>query len=325
MSPEVRRFSRDGLRWYVRSQTLVGHFNTDALAMSVTTILKFLEEDTTGLERWQADHDGSGDTFHHEHIFWYSAPRGTLCHYQALKKFESACEEDDMWGDEESESMQMVMQGPEEGTFDDASHDLDDIVYSVLKNQAVVSSREEYEMLFEGNTRLVDVLHQDIEYFVEAFNDVCEELGVTEDSIIAIERFMLDTGLGLGGQCDMLYEDPNGNVVLADLKTSSSFRHKHRLQAVAYMKAVERDPDLPDEVDRLEIWRIDPDEPEWQVHSHVVPEHVEHLQKEDSTAVSKYTDEHFFKDKWGDFEYDSIEDMWETYEELTETAHDAGR
>lgn len=313
----------DGLRWYVDAAGLVDKINTDKFYMSVTTVLKFLEEDTTGLERWKATNDGSGDSPHHEHIYWYSAPRGTLCHYQALCKFEDSFDEDDdMWGEEEAESMQQVMEGPEDDAFDDASHELTDITYSILKNQDVVTSREEYEHLFEGNTRLVDVLHEDVEYFTEAFETICDELGVDDEAVIRVEKFMVNDDEGYGGQCDLVYEDPHGNVVVADLKTSSSLRQKHRLQSVAYMKAVEQADWGPDEVDRVEVWRIHPDTETWQVHSHEVPRHAEHLYDEERPDKSSYTDAFWFEDKWGDFEYESLEDMWETFKELTEEAHE---
>lgn len=305
-----READSDGRRWYTRS---------GVSALSVTTILGIaLEEDETGLEIWKKKNDGSGDNAHHEHLYWYSGPRGTLCHYQALKRFEEHFDGDeDMWGDEEMEAMRKVTEGPEEGTFEDASHDLEDITYSVLVNQDAVRSREQYEHLFKGSTRLVDVLHADLGYFVETFGRVCEELGIDSESVIRVEKYLLNEKDMYGGQCDLLYEDPQGNVVLADLKTSGSLRQKHRLQGVAYMKAVEKEPGLPEKVDRIEVIRIHPDSQTWQVHSHEVPEHVEHL------APEHYTDEHWFTDQWGEFDYDDLEDMWETFKQLTEDAHDS--
>lgn len=304
-----------GLRWYT---------DGDVRYMSVTTVIKnFLDEDETGLERWKARNDGEGDAAHHEHIYWYSAPRGTLCHYQALKAFEDAFDEgEDMWGDEEAESMQQVVNGPDEDTFDEASHDVDDIVYSIMRNKEIVTSRAQYRDLFRDNTRLVDLVTEDLEFFVEGFEEICDELGVDEDSIIKVEKYMLEKTTGFGGQCDMVYEDPNGKVVVADLKSSSSLRQSHRLQAVAYMKAVERADEMPDSVDRVEVWRIDPDDKVWQVHSHVVPDCAAHLYDEARPESAAYTDAYWFDDKWGEFEYDSLEDMWDTFESLTSQAHD---
>lgn len=333
-----------GRRWYFRvpddaphsggSDTLADEVSDTARYMSVTTVLGELDEDTTGLEYWKDENDGVGDNADWEHLYWYSAIRGTLCHYQALKKFEHVYDGDGLWGSEESESMALAVNGPEEGTFEDASHDNEDVVYSLLKNQDVVTGRDEYEHLFADTTRLVDVLRDNVDYFVEAFETVCDLLGITDDSVIAVERFMLNSGMtcaehdepasdcgdcldeyGYGGQCDLVYEDPNGEVVVVDLKTSSSLRQKHRLQAVAYSKSVERADDVPvDSVDRVEVIRIHPDSETWKVHSHEVPEHC--------TDVENYTDDHWYDDKWGGFEYDSLEDMWGTFKELAETAHE---
>jgi hypothetical protein len=302
MSGEITRDTDEetGLRWYT---------NGDDRFLSVTTVLKFLEEDETGLEIWKDKNDGKGDNAHWEHIYWYSGPRGTLCHYQALKAYEDHYDGDgELWGEEEAESMHAVLHGPKDG-FEEASEDMDDIVYSIANNQGTVTSVDQYEHLF-GNLRLVDILHEDLEYFVDKFNEIREEL-VAEP--IAVERFLLSDE-GYGGQCDLCYEDPDGNVVVADLKSSSSLRQKHRLQSVAYMKAVERDPEMPDEVDRVEVWRIDPDSKEFEVHTSSVPEHARHL--------DWYSDDHFFDDKWGSFSYDSIDDMWDKFTELIGTAHD---
>lgn len=309
----------DGLRWY--TAVVDGQ---KVRALSVTTVLSVaLEEDMSALESWKDDHDGSGDSYHHEHVYWFSGPRGTLCHYQALSKFEHAFDEsDDMWGEEEAESMAKLLHGPKQGTFDDASHDPDDIVYSILKRQGVVESREQYQALFKDNTRLVDIAHENTEWFKEKFDTICDHLGVDDDSIIRVEKFLVNEDTGYGGQTDMVYEDPNGDTVVVDLKTSSSFRHKHRLQSVAYMKAVEQADWGPDEVDRIEVWRIHPDAEEWQVHSHEIPSHAEHLYDEENPDRAKYTDAHFYTDKWGDFSYDSIDDMWEKFQGLCEKARE---
>lgn len=300
----------DGLRRYDDGEVAI---------LSVTTVLKWLDEDTSGLDYWRSENDGSGDAPYWQHIFWYSAPRGTLCHYQALKKFEDNFDGgEEMWGDEEAESMQKIIEGPAEDAFDDmesddAPTDKNEVTYSILKDQGIVSSREEYEHLFEDSTRLEDVLRDDIDWFVEKFAQVCEDLGVTNESVVRVEKFMHDSGILVAGQADMVYEDPNGDVVVADLKTSSGLRHKHRLQSVAYMKAVERADWGPDEVDRVEVWRMAPSKREYEVHTHKMPEHGEEL--------DYYTDDDWFVDPWGEFEYDSIEGMWEKFKELTEEAH----
>jgi len=311
---DITRKTENGLRWYS---------DGDNSVLSVTTVLGFLQEDTTGLEKWKSRNDGTDGNPHHEHIYWYSAPRGTLCHYQALQHFEDAFDvSENMWGEEEADSMTQVSDGPSEGTFDTASHDLDDITYSILANKGVVDSREQYEAMF-ADTELADICRRDVDYFTEQFLDICDELGVDTESVITVERYLVNGEDGYGGQCDMLYEDPEGNVVVADLKTSSALRQKHRLQSVAYMKAVEKADNGPDKVDRIEVWRICPEEDSWQVHSHTVPNHVEHLYDEQNVEDAAYTDAHWYDDKWGEFEYGSIEDMWDTFKDITKTAYDS--
>lgn len=63
-------------------------------------------------------------------------------------------------------------------------------------------------------------------------------------------------------------EDPEtGESVVADLKTSSKVRTKHRRQVAAYSYAASQHPDLNGEsVGRAEIWRINPENEEVEVY-----------------------------------------------------------
>lgn len=295
--------------------------------LSVTTVLNLLEEDDTGLKIWKRRNNGKGDNAHHEHLFKYKTYRGTLCHYQALVAFEEVFEDgEDMWGPEEMKAMMYMM-----------DNDTDfDFVYSILKDHGFVSSRAEFEDRYVAKhcsrceqqvstlgkncpfcgcflkrrltKTLTELNRMDVDWFVEAFADICEKLGINSESIIRVERFMLNDDYGYGGQCDLIYRDPDGKVVVADLKTSSGLRHKHRLQAVAYAKAAEQDSEIEfDTVDRVEVIRIHPDSQTWEVHANEAP-------------TEYHTDEGWFKDPWGNFEYDSLEEMWETFVELTELA-----
>ena len=300
----------DGSRYYTDGETEI---------VSVTTVLDHLDEDTSGLDYWKGQNDGSGDAPYWQHIFWYSAPRGTLCHYQALQHFEDAFEYDEMWGEEEGESMAQVSNGPADDAFDsyddpDAPTDKNEVTYSILKDQGIVESRDQYDALFADSTSLDDVLRDDIEWFVEKFEYICEKLGVDSDAVLRVEKFMHEPSILVAGQTDLVYEDRNGDIVVADLKTSSGLRQKHRLQSVAYMKAVEEADWGPSEVDRVEVWRIAPSKREYEVHSHKVPEHAE--------EYDWFTDEHWFVDPYGNFEYESIEEMWEKFQSLTETANE---
>lgn len=329
MTDISRGLDANGLRWY----------EVDGVrALSVTTVLSVaLEEDTTGLDIWRDRNDGSGDSPYWQHLFWFSAPRGTICHYEALKQFEhigdsqgespsssDSTDSDDahdepLYGEEESRSWLQLINGPSEGAYDEydvageAPCEEQSVVYSVLKKRGVVNSREAFEE--NVDTSLTDIVREDTDWFVDQFEDICDELHVTDSSVIYVEQFLLNDEIGYGGQCDLVYEDPSGDVVVADLKTSSGLRQKHRLQSVAYMKAIEQADDGPDSVDRVEVWRIDPDDRTYQVHANEVPEHAQDL--------CWYTDGYWFEDSYGDFEYSDIDEMWATFKSLTEDAHAA--
>lgn len=299
----------------------------DIDVLSVTTILNNLDEDTTGLEIWKRRNNGKGDNAYHEHLFKYKTFRGTLCHYQALVAFEHVFEEGDtMWGPNEMEAMSFMIE-----------HDRDrDYVYSMLKDHGYVDSRVEFEDRYVAKhcttchqnvqtiskncpfcgrflqskltTTLTDINRDDVAWFVEAFEEICDVLGITTDSIIRVERFMVHEEYNYGGQTDLIYEDPDGKVVVADLKTSSSLRHKHRLQAVAYAKAAEVDEDMPfNHVDRVEVIRIHPDSRTWEVHS-------------DKDVSEHHSADDWFVDPWGKFKYEDIDEMWETFKSLAVNA-----
>lgn len=311
--------------------------------LSVTTIIgEFLEEDGTGLKIWKRRNDGSGNKADHEHLLWYKTYRGTLCHYSALSIFEEEHSGPGMWGDGEREALNELMNGPEDGTFDDASHSNKDVLYSVLKDHGWVHSRDEFAHRFETrycsrcdakkNTSdkncptcgafmrhettqsIMDVQKADADWFVSEFEVLCDTLGVTEESVIAVEHFLINLEHGYGGQCDIVYEDPEGNIVIADLKTSSGLRLKHRLQAVAYKHAVEDADDVPvDNIDRMEVWLIHPDSHTSTVHADHVPEHAE--------DYDWYTDDEWLVDPWGKFEYESVEEQWQHFKKLVDQAN----
>ena len=289
------------------------HYVYDGVdVLSVTTILSELEESTKGLDWWKRQNNGVGDNADWRHLFWYKTFRGTLCHYQALVTFDNAFDSDDgMYGASEMEAMQeLMMADAGEKTYpgDDGTSVTstpDEVLYSVLKDHGYVDDWYDYNKAYQDHS-LMDVHRQDVQFFKDAFDEICQALGITEESVISVERFMLNEDIGYGGQCDLLYEDPDGNIVVADLKTSSGLRQKHRLQSVAYAKAVEQDEDIDvDEVDRVEVIRIHPDTETWEVHSH-------------EQATEHHTTQYWYKDKYGNFEYESNEEMWETFKELSE-------
>lgn len=290
------------------------YFKGDVAYPPVSKVLKLLEVDQTGLEIWRGRNDGEGDNAHHTHIFWYSRHRGTLAHYEALDPLT----DEDLWGYEESDSMQQILTGPsdeakEEFWDNGASLDMDDIVYSIMVNheRRYPFRRTEYD----ANTLLSEILHEDVEWFYDRFQELRFALGISDDAVLDVEEYVVEEEHGYGGQADLVYEDPSGNVVLADLKTSSSLRHKHRLQAVGYMRAMEAADYLPyDDIDRVEIIRATPDKEEYQVHSYKRPDHI-------PDDAEWYETDDFFVDPWGDFEYEDIDAMWAKFTSLVDEWH----
>lgn len=295
----------DGRRYYTDGKIKV---------YSVTTILNELDDDMTGLYYWKKKNDGVGDNAHWKHLFWYKTYRGTLCHYQALVLFkDSFVEEGSMWGGGEQFALERIMYGPTEEEVDDfrevgASTNMNDILYSVLKDHGIVDTRAEYNDM--PNSNLLDIATADQKWFVRTFKEIMEHIEIDSSNILSVERFLLNADYGFGGQCDLMYEDKDGNVVVADLKTSSGLRHKHILQSVAYSRAIEQAHDIDvDMVDRVEIIRIHPDTQTWEIHSH-------------DKATQYHTDEGWFTDRWGNYEYGSLEEMWETFVALARSVHE---
>jgi hypothetical protein len=285
----------------------------------VSTILSFLDEDTTGLEIYRDRNDGVGDSAHWPHHLWYSRHRGTLSHYEALNPLADR----ELWGADERDSMEQILTGPSESDMKevaemvgpdeeipDVSLDMEDIVYSVMERH---EKKYPYRRTdYDGDTLLSEVLYDDVDYFVDNFRRLRDGLGITQDAVIGVEQYLVNSEDGYGGQADLLYEDPSGNVVMADLKTSSSLRHKHRLQTAAYKRGVEVCDAIPVEnVNRLEVIRISADKEDVAVHSHERPAHVP------ADAEWFDTDE-FLEDPYGDFEYEDIDGLWAKFASLVD-------
>ena len=282
----------------------------------VTSILDTLDEDTTGLEYWRDSNDGTGDNAHHPHIFWYSRQRGTIVHAEALNPLADR----NLMGNEEQQAMRNVVTGPDDSDLsDDASTCMKDVVYSIMANHYYdyATTRVQYD----ANTELFEILEDDVDYFVNEFQDLCDKLGITQESIVAVEQYLVHEDFGYGGQADLIYEDPDGNYVLADLKTSSGLRQTHILQGAAYKRAIE-DTDLLDidEVHREEVIRINPDKHHTVVHSDSYPNH---LNQEYGPVVNVdwYETDGFLTDDYGNYDYEDTGELWATFRNLTERWH----
>jgi len=103
---------------------------------------------------------------------------------------------------------------------------------------------------------------EDLAYAEDAWSAIKQFRGINEDSVLNVECFVTNSGVGYAGQFDLLYVDEDSNVVLSDMKTSSIDRapyKKHKLQLTAYMNALRLDVDI------LEVVIIHPDTQRWKV------------------------------------------------------------
>lgn len=238
---------------------------------SVTTVLKTRNDDKSNLYDWQDRNDGTGDAANHEHLFWYSRHIGTLGHWHALHELDSDLE----WtADEEQSKAELQRQFADEVSNDSPR----EVLYSILrgdKNKAggTVSTWGEFYDKYPPykNTEfytdaLLEQAQRDIGFFKDAQLRLWSKLGVDEDSVIEVEKFLFNEDHGYAGQVDLVYEDPEGYTVVADLKSSSGCYDKHQIQGSAYGKAIELDSGV--DVDRLEVHRAHPRSGQMAVHTH---------------------------------------------------------
>lgn len=264
---------------------------------SVTSILKTRSEDKSNLYDWQDRNDGNGDTADHDHLFWYSRQLGTLGHWHALHDLDDSLE----WSSDEARSLWAIANVQNitddsiyrfyderlghdvtlDGSKHKGIHDVGprEVLYSILRGDrdkaggTVASWGEFYDKYPPYRSHefyadaLVDRTETNIEFFRDAQNRLWDKLGITESNIITVEEFLFNDEHNYAGQVDLVYEDENGFVVVADLKSSSGCYDKHQIQGAAYGKAIELSG-IVDSVDRLEVHRAHPRTGQMAVHTH---------------------------------------------------------
>ncbi len=116
---------------------------------------------------------------------------------------------------------------------------------------------------------------EDNTYAEEAWKDIKRIRGIADENVLNVECFVKNTNIGYAGQFDLLYVDEDSNVVLSDIKTSNADYapyEKHKMQLVAYSKAIELDVDI------LEVLIIHPDSESWKIsHNTDWPESIDEL------------------------------------------------
>jgi hypothetical protein len=271
---------------------------------SVTTILETRDDDKSNLYDWQDRNDGVGNNAHHEHLFWYSRHVGTLGHWHALHELDDSLE----WTEDEEQSKRELERMYEDEVADDSPRE---VLYSVLrgdrdKEGGIVSTWGEfydrYPPYKNGDyyrNALMERAEQDIEFFKDGILRLWNKLGISPLNTISVEQFLFNEEYGYAGQVDLVYEDADGYIVVADLKSSSGCYDKHQIQGAAYAKSVELAEDIPEveEVDRLEVHRAHPRTGQMAAHTH------RDAPGKSSVHTTKY---------WND----GMDDLWMVFESL---------
>jgi hypothetical protein len=250
----------------------------DSAYESVTTVLKHFDTDTTGLDIWKKQNSGIGDKADWRHLLWYSQNRGTLLHYHVLNQLSQT----ELWSEDEQESIEELQQ-----YNDDTAR-----LYSLLrykKRDIEVKDRGYFYDNFASST-IMNLFDQDKRWFMQKAETYIDEL---IKNPIAVEQMLHSDKLELGGQVDLVYEDYDGNTVVADLKTSSSLRGKHILQGYLYATMLV-EQNVVDTVDRIEVWQMNPETEVSVIHSH------------ENVSVHHSTKD-WWNDEWDNYEWSSHE------------------
>lgn len=250
---------------------------SDIILPSVTTVTGYMDDPgkDKAIGYWKQKYDGEDGSPYWKHLWEYSGPRGTIVHWYLQTHLTDA----NVGGSEETEALNWVSDHTKEYPY----------VYSIMKKHNSLDTLpdpHEYAMAFDQDDRedpvtLEDILWKDAHWALSEFSNMMVDMGlaasnyadshystlqsyfqhgVRRSKILGIENYVLDTDVGYSGQYDLAYTKPNGDRVLADLKTSSKIDTiQYRMQAEAYARAMEFYPD------ELAIIQLQPDKRETQI------------------------------------------------------------
>lgn len=243
---------------------------------SVTTVTGY--RDNPGKDNaiyyWKKKYDGKNGNPYWEHLFDYSGPRGTFIHWY----IQTHLVDDDLAGNEEEDALDWVK------TYDTAYP----YVHSIAKNHRgtfTLPSSRDYHRQLENDSEpnpitLTELLAKDATWALTAFANHCDQLGLADtpfdesdceelqsyfeteirkENIIDTEIYVHNPDIGYAGQYDLLYKRPNGDTILADLKTSSQVSYEYKMQLCAYAQSIDVD------VDELEVIRLQPDKKDVEI------------------------------------------------------------
>lgn len=233
MSSNSSGFRRDNVEIDGEEYRMYGPEDGELQWFSVSEILNSrpTPDKDAGIQGWKDWLRSDPDKPNPEDVKRYKTSRGTLAHYKALRDLASY----DLRGDEEREAYHSL-RGWEYGHMDALSTATDEI-----------------------------------EWFVDEWIDMAEDCGIAkynddddlvDHNALEVEKYVADEEYGYAGQFDLMYEAPDGDTVVADLKSSKASTEsklinkkfpRYGMQLAAYARAVDAD------VDRCDVIWISPD------------------------------------------------------------------
>lgn len=237
-------------------------------APSVTTVksLRVDPDKADALAGWRQRYDGKSQYCRpwYKDQKYFKANRGTLIHFKILNGLTNVCDTEPL-GTSDDDTVTASGNSYYHRVGDSAwGREEYEAAYRLKKWSDHAPSANTDAISFQPRGNKYDGVHAwdqtltDIEWSLTAFKEEClDKRGLTDVTLRGLENFVYNQEHGYGGQYDLLYETPDGELILSDLKTSSAIRFDHKLQSAAYVLAVESTHDIT--IDATEIIRIDPD------------------------------------------------------------------
>lgn len=217
---------------------------TRQMGLSVSEINEFRDdpEKDAAIEGWKEHYDGQYDysSPHWKEQGLYKRKRGTLAHYVVLGQLADLDKTDE---EEEAETVLKEWAERRPATTDDD----------------IPSPKDAHA--YDGAQPWSQCMRE-INWAVNQFEDVATEYDISPETTHSVERYVVNSNPLYGGQFDLLYEPSNGPTTLCDLKFSSGIRYGNKLQLAAYRNALLADDRFPNDIPRVQVIRLYPDDEE---------------------------------------------------------------
>lgn len=187
---------------------------------SMSTLKKF-SDDGGDYSSWENRNDGKNGKPHYVDLKNLLALRGTLIHAETLSNFTKR----DIHGDEEKEA-EWALNNYEQ--YRDENLDVN-----------TEWKPENVPYFNEGETP-----SEWVERTVPLIEEAMMKMLADVKRVIAVEEYLVSKELGLAGQVDLIVETVAGDIVIIDLKATSSLKHTHKQQIRGYGEIVKVKRDL---------------------------------------------------------------------------------